>query len=199
MMVAGREAIERAKLKGIDDPNELSRIGSEAAEVVAKEKFMLRQIDEIADATFLSRVNSFKSKLPLWAQGKKVFGYAEVSIKNVSKNDFFAHSAIQDEIASVAGTGISIKPTSSELKPLLVDKNNVVNGSDAWLRDVDAEFKILSEIQTLLGNKYDSVGKVKLFTDLDPCPSCKSVIKQFKSLYPNIDIEVIYKMLKDDI
>jgi hypothetical protein len=76
---------------------------------------------------------------------------------------------------------------------------NIINGEGAWLRDVDAEYKILAEIQRLLGNKPDATGTIKLFTDLDPCPSCKSVIRQFKELYPKIDIEVVYKMVKTDI
>lgn len=39
-------------------------------------------------------------------------------------------------------------------------------------------------------------GKIILYTELAPCPSCQSVIEQFKQMYPNIDIEVIYSILK---
>ncbi|WP_432667575.1 deaminase domain-containing protein [Wukongibacter baidiensis] len=36
-------------------------------------------------------------------------------------------------------------------------------------------------------------GKIKLYTDLNCCPSCQRVIEQFKKRCPNNDIEIVYK------
>ena len=36
------------------------------------------------------------------------------------------------------------------------------------------------------------IGKMTLYTDLYPCPSCQYVITQFKEKYPNIELEVVY-------
>lgn len=93
-------------------------------------------------------------------------------------------------------SGISIKPEMSPFKPEKVNSSNVVDGEGAWLRDVDTEYKILSDIQSKLGDNDSVSGKIKLFTELEPCPSCQSVIEQFKAMYPNIDIEVIYSITK---
>lgn len=91
---------------------------------------------------------------------------------------------------------ISIKPESSPFKTAEVNGNNVINGEGAWLRDVDTEYKILSDIQSKLGDNPSASGTIKLYTELEPCPSCQSVIEQFKEMYPNIDIEVIYSIKK---
>lgn len=61
---------------------------------------------------------------------------------------------------------------------------------------MDSEFKILADIQNRLGNNFKTTGKIKLFTVLSPSPSCDDVIRQFKELYKNIDIEVVYKIKK---
>ncbi|MBD7912478.1 MULTISPECIES: deaminase domain-containing protein [Clostridium] len=34
----------------------------------------------------------------------------------------------------------------------------------------------------------------KRLDDLYPCPSCKYVIEQFMKKYPNIQVEIIYKL-----
>lgn len=76
---------------------------------------------------------------------------------------------------------------------LKVNENNVVNGNGAWDRSRDTEFKILNEIANKLGENTKVSGKIKFYTDLDCCPSCRSVIQQFQKKYPNVEIEIIYK------
>ena len=137
-----------------------------------------------------------KDQLPTWAKNKGNFGYGEVNIEGLDDTQFFAHSSIQTEMPSMKGSGISIKPESSPFIASEVSSTNVINGEGAWLRDVDTEYKILSDIQSKLGNNYSASGKIILYTELAPCPSCQSVIEQFKQMYPNIDIEVIYSILK---
>ena len=112
----------------------------------------------------------------------------------VTKTAYCAHSSIQTELPSVKEFGISVKPESSPFKALKVDSSNVVNGEGAWLRDVDVEYKILSDIQSRLGNNYNVLGSIKLCTELAPCPSCQRVIEQFSEMYPNIEIEVFYNI-----
>ena len=38
----------------------------------------------------------------------------------------------------------------------------------------------------------DASGKIKLFTELEPCDSCKNIIDNFKTKFKNIEIEVIH-------
>ena len=59
------------------------------------------------------------------------------------------------------------------------------------MRDVDTEYKILSDIANALGNNTSAVGKIRLFTERPPCDICARVIAQFTNKYKNIVIEVI--------
>lgn len=59
-------------------------------------------------------------------------------------------------------------------------------------RQLDTEAKILEEIASKLGTKFDATGTINLYTKLPPCPSCKSVISQFMDRYPNIKINLCY-------
>jgi The BURPS668_1122 family of deaminases len=40
-------------------------------------------------------------------------------------------------------------------------------------------------------------GKIELFSELCPCPSCAKLIEQFKTVFPNIDIELISTNIQD--
>ncbi len=84
-------------------------------------------------------------------------------------------------------------PEKSPFKTLDVNNKNIVNDEGAWSRSVDAEYKILSDIQKRLGNNFNATGEVKLYKRLIPCPSCEGVINQFQKMYPNIKVEIIYE------
>lgn len=192
------DIIDSAKASGIKDADELADFTADAIEARKKGELVLnvtpaRPADNVLDADFLKNANTVKDKLPTWAKNKGNFGYSEVDIYGLDNTQFFAHSSIQTEIP---GVGISIKPESSPFKTVEVNGSNVINGEGAWLRDVDTEYKILSDIQSKLENNFSVSGKIKLYTELEPCPSCQSVIEQFKEMYPNIDIEVLYSVNK---
>lgn len=137
-----------------------------------------------------------KEKLPTWAQDTGNFGYCETSINGLDKTKYFAHSGIQTEIPSVKDSGISVKPEKSPFETFKVNGSNIIDAEDAWPRDVDTEYKILSDIQSRLGDNYSASGKIVLYTELEPCPGCLNVIKQFKDMYSHINIEVIYSVKK---
>ena len=164
--------------------------------IVTNITYPSRRVDEVLDGGFLKNANAIKDKLPTWAKNKGNFGYSEVDIDGLDNTQFFAHSSIQTVIPSVKDSGISIKPESSPFKTVEVNGSNVINGEGACPRDVDTEYKILSDIQSKLGDNPSASGKIKLYTELEPCPSCQGVIEQFKEMYPNIDIEVIYSIKK---
>lgn len=67
---------------------------------------------------------------------------------------------------------------------------------DGYFRDVDAEYKILSDIAKSLGDDKSATGIIKLLTERPPCNSCADVIKQFTNKYPNIVIEVVHNKHK---
>ncbi|WP_226294034.1 deaminase domain-containing protein [Aquimarina algicola] len=59
-------------------------------------------------------------------------------------------------------------------------------------RNIDTEYKILTEIATKLGNNNKAKGVVRLFTERPPCNSCSNVIDLFSKKYPLIDVEIIH-------
>ena len=149
-------------------------------------------LSEYADDAFKNSIRTTKTKLPSWAQKQPNYAYASVEISGMNKKELFAHSAIQDEstISSI-GTGITYKPQSSPFNYYNVDGNNIINTAN-WARDVDTEYKILTEVSNLLGSNYNATGKIVLYTEKIPCISCENVIAEFNETYPNIELVVVY-------
>lgn len=90
--------------------------------------------------------------------------------------------------AADAVADISLKPTN----PVFQATEELTANGVPLLRDVDTEYKILNDIAAKLGNNTNITGKIRLFTELEPCPSCDNVILEFLKKYKNITIEVIH-------
>ena len=66
-----------------------------------------------------------------------------------------------------------------------------VGGPNAIPRWFDTEYKILEDMASRLPDP-SAKGKILLYTDLEPCPSCRGVMRQFLAAYTNVEMEVIY-------
>lgn len=124
----------------VDEVEKNVNNGGSETKGVGKARFA----DDILDKEVLEKANEFKSKLPRWAKDKGNFGYCKADIEGLDKSEYFAHSSIQSEIPSVKDSGISIKDDFSVFKTMSVNGDNIVDGTGAWPRDVDTEFKMLS-------------------------------------------------------
>ncbi|QYS90114.1 deaminase domain-containing protein [Flavobacterium davisii] len=68
----------------------------------------------------------------------------------------------------------------------------------------DTEVKLLEEFALKNGVKPNTAnqvfngveGEIKLYTQLCPCGSCANVIKEFKKMFPKVDLEIITTTLK---
>lgn len=145
----------------------------------------MSKLSDYSDQAFKQSIELYKSKLPAWAQTSGNFAYAKANIEGVSKTDYFAHSAINTEIPSVQGSGISIQPENDVFNALNVNSSNVINGENAFSRAVDTEYKIFTDIANSIPNRSAS-GTVVIYTELKPCVSCDTVIAQFSEMYPNV-------------
>lgn len=60
------------------------------------------------------------------------------------------------------------------------------------LMDTDAEYKALSELarRLAMADGARSIGVVHLFTELQPCQSCKGVFEQFREMFPFVVLVV---------
>jgi hypothetical protein len=87
------------------------------------------------------------------------------------------------EVSSVSGNaarpGMVAAPTDPRFNP------TAPGGFD---RPLDAEYKILSDIATRL--TPNSTGRVVLYSEMPPCPACRSVITQFREAFPRVQLIV---------
>jgi hypothetical protein len=159
----------------------------------------LRQTQPGKDDLVLARVEFNRAKLPEPYRSKNNFAWALAKIDGLDKTEYFAHSGVQrlsdfSYPTAQQMAGISEKPANGQgkFKTLCVNQSNIVNGPDCWDRRVDTEFKILEDLAARLPNP-SVAGSVQLYTELAPCASCWEVIKQFATMYPNLQMEVLYR------
>ena len=142
-----------------------------------------RTLDATVDAALINKIKNFRGSFvdDLVTEGN--VAVAQVNISGL-KSEWIAHSRL-DTISDIqppdAVSNISLKPTDSPFEATVV----------GFLRDVDSEYKVLSDIANSLGNNTDAVGTIKLLTERPPCDSCANVIMQFTNKYKNIVIEVV--------
>lgn len=150
-----------------------------------------RLLSSQTDATLISRVKQLRSKMSANYKTKGNFALAKVNISGISKNEFFAHSKIHDLSNPTIAANmpeISIKPVNK-----IFPSEEVENSAGQLFdRDVDSEYKILTEIADLLGENLNASGTIKLFTERDVCRGCANVIQMFSNIYKSINIEIIH-------
>lgn len=141
------------------------------------------------DKGFIDKIFELRNKLPSKFKRSGNFSYAEAEIDGVNLN-YYASSSINtlDKPLSLKKfvPDISVQPTNIYYNA----KKAMNDAGDIYLRDSCAEYKIINDIASKL--KPGSSGKITIFTELEPCPSCKNIINQLKNDYPNIEIEVIH-------
>lgn len=159
----------------------------------------LRQIDPGRDATAWERIDFVRQRLPAEFRPRNNFAWAVAKIDGLDKVEYFAHSRIQtldDMSAEVAApiADISLKPApeTAKFKVLCVNQNGAVDGDDCWWRDVDTECKILEDVAARLPDSAVA-GRLRLYTELYPCPSCWNVMIQFLATYSNVQMQVLYR------
>ena len=160
---------------------------------------LVRKIDPATDWRAVLRIEARRSILPLRFQRRNNFAWAIVRIEGVDRQEFIAHSGIQDindiPVENVFPEGlVSFKPSrgSYHFTPLAVNEFNVVEGPDSWYRDIDTEFKILEDLARRIPST-NATGRIHMYTQLHPCASCYHVMCEFLDRYPNITLQVLYK------
>ena len=150
----------------------------------------------------MERAKIFNKKIPRKIRGKYNFAYAQVNIGGINKTEYYAHSKIdiisedyrQDPRIDIED--ISLLPKEKIFKTQVLNtKNNseISDGGKPWDRIVDSECKILHDVANQLQNQNNVSGTIKIYSQMECCPSCRDVIRQFNELYPDVKIEVIYE------
>lgn len=173
--------------------------GGEAAEAAAAAREpTLRKIHLEVDSEAKERIEHFRARLPAELRRMNNFAWAKADIKGLRKKEYFAHSRIQGLGGLSWGAArkirsISPKPelAAARFETLIVDYLGNVGGPNAIPRWFDTEYKILEDVASRLPDP-SATGKILLYTDLEPCPSCRGVMRQFLAAYTNVEMEVIY-------
>ena len=159
----------------------------------------LRKIHREKDALALERIELYRAKLPEQYRRRNNFAWACAKIKGLDKVEYFAHSGIQDfkslsaeETNRIAAISLRPDEDAAQFKILCVNQSGKVDGPDCWYRSVDTEFKILEDIASRLPDPAVT-GRLRLYTELYPCPSCRGVMQQFLARYTNVQMQVLYR------
>ena len=159
--------------------------------------FPVRQIDAERDGPALRRIEVLRHVLPVKFSRRHNFAWAIAKIDGLEKEEYFAHSGVdrKSELSSVAIRGIeniSIRPKKGRFEVLCVNREDAVEGEDCFPRYSDTEYKILEDLASRLPDPSVS-GRVRIYTDLPPCASCRHVMQQFLDAYPHVQLQVLYR------
>ena len=159
----------------------------------------IRHLDREKDRADLERIWHFRKKIPEPYYRRNNFGWARADIPGLRKKEYFAHSGIQslDGFSSAVAKrlrGMSFSPAKGEgrFQTLLVDYLGNIDGPAALPRWFDTEYKMLEDIAARLPDPTVK-GTIRIYTNLEPCPSCRGVMRQFLAAYPHIDMLVMYE------
>ena len=172
---------------------------AETTVVAAVREPEVRHLDRKKDAADLKRIWFYRKKLPEPFYRRNNFAWARADIEGLEKKEYFAHSGIQDlddfskSVAKrLKGMSFSPERGKNRFQTLLVDYKGNVGGPDALPRWFDTEYKILEDIAARLPDPAVK-GTIRLYTNLEACPSCRGVMRQFLAVYTNVDMLVFYE------
>jgi hypothetical protein len=157
----------------------------------------IRQIEAGRDVPALRRIEALREKLPEKYRHRNNFAWAVAKIEGLDKTEYFAHSGIQSlaKLSTAAAEGIddiSLRRRKGRFEVLCVNHADEVEGDDCWPRNVDTEYKILEDLAAHLPDPA-AAGRVRLYTDLYPCASCRHVMAQFLAIYTNVQMQVLFR------
>ena len=159
----------------------------------------IRHLDRDKDRADLKRIWHFRKKLPEPFYRRNNFAWARAEIEGLEKKEYFAHSGIQGldgfskRVAKrLKGMSFSPEKGAGKFKTLFVDYRGIVASPDALPRYFDTEYKMLEDIAARLPDAA-AAGRIRLYTNLEPCPSCRGVMRQFLAIYTNVEMAVFYE------
>jgi RHS repeat-associated protein len=151
-----------------------------------------------ATTTEAQRLTQLKQQLPVQLQAQNVAEATIDGIPGLPKNNYPAHSGYNQGQTLIPGGS----PPPKEANRIFTTTEAPTANGNYQFRSNDSEVKILEDVAKDLGAKkgdiqamvsYPAVeGKITIKTYLCPCESCSRVIKQFKTLFPNVEVEVVY-------
>lgn len=158
----------------------------------------IRPIEPGRDDPALKRIAFKRTKLPAkYQRRRRNFAWAVAKIDGLEKTEYFAHSGIkrQKDVESAPPEDVedlSLQRKNGRFEVLCVNHDDVVDGPGCFPRFADTEYKIIEDIASRLPDP-SVAGRVRIYTDLYPCASCRHVMMQFLNAYTNVRMQVLYR------
>ena len=158
----------------------------------------IRLIEPGRDDPALKRIAFKRTKLPAkFQRRRRNFAWAVAKIDGLDKTEYFAHSGIKrpKDVESAPPQdveGVSFQRKSGRFEVLCVNHDDVVDGPGCFPRFADTEYKIIEDMASRLPDP-SVTGRVRIYTDLYPCASCRHVMMQFLNVYTNVRMQVLYR------
>ena len=157
----------------------------------------IRRIEPGRDDAALARIEVVRARLPEKNRRRNNFAWAVAQIEGLEKVEYYAHSGINGLGGLSAEAAARIPDISPRCKKgrfdvLCVNHADEIEGDDCWPRYMDTEVKILEDLAAHLPDP-SAAGRVRLYTDLYPCASCRHVMAQFLAIYTNVRMQVLYR------
>ena len=157
----------------------------------------IRLIEPGRDDPALARIETVRQRLPEKNRRRNNFAWAVAKIEGLDKVEYYAHSGINgtgglSAEAAAEIPDISPRCKKSRFEILCVNHADEIEGDDCWPRYMDTELKIMEDMASRLPDPSAS-GRVRLYTDLYPCASCRHVMAQFLAIYTNVHMQVLYR------
>ena len=157
----------------------------------------IRLIEPGRDDPALARIEIVRARLPEKNRRRNNFAWAVAKIDGLDKTEYYAHSGINGLGGLSAEAAAEIPDISPRCKKgrfeiLCVNHADEIEGDDCWPRYMDTECKILEDLAAHMPDPA-AAGRVRLYTDLYPCASCRHVMAQFLTAYTNVRMQVLYR------
>ena len=158
---------------------------------------VIRLIEPGRDDPALARLEIVRARLPEKNRRRNNFAWAVAQIEGLEKTEYYAHSGINglgglSAEAAARIPDISPRCKKGRFEVLCVNHADEIEGDDCWPRYMDTECKILEDLAAHLPDTA-AAGRVRLYTDLYPCASCRHVMAQFLGMYTNVSLQVLYR------
>ena len=157
----------------------------------------IRLIEPGRDDSAMARIETVRQRLPEKNRRRNNFAWAVAQIDGLDKTEYYAHSGINGLGGLSAEAAAEIPDISPRCKKgrfeiLCVNHADEIEGDDCWPRYMDTECKILEDLAAHMPDPA-AAGRVRLYTDLYPCASCRHVMAQFLTAYTNVRMQVLYR------
>lgn len=164
----------------------------------------IMDLEKESDFSLYTYAREAKLNLPIAYQIKFNLSCAKVELESNAPKYYLAHSSISHADILPKESPINqlgkmcYLSGDNNFKTLQLDYRDQ-SSAQGWNRNVDSESKVLEGIHNDLKHQQKPIkGKISLYTELDPCPSCSDVIQQFSKAHPMLQLDVVYRKVRED-